>query len=385
MSKPQSILMFCPQFRPLVGGAERQAEKLSAALVRRGLRVTVLTPRFDKESPDYEESCGVATQRFPLFDLCKQLPSLRGFGPLNLALLRHQTMKATANFLGDADILHAHIASPLSAFAIQAAHRVGVPTICKVATSGAKTDLGEISRLGIAGMLISGALVNCLDRWIATTDAVKQSLADAGVAPAKIVKIPNGVEIPGTLRSSKRLLAKRFLYLGRLSTNIQRDVPTLIRAFDHVADQVPDAELALVGHGDLFSETENLVLQCRNRGRIKMTGLQEPEPWLEWADCLILPSRYEGLSNALLEGMSHELACIANDIPANREVLDGGAAGILVSPGNETQLADEMLRLAVIRGISTEFGASAFDRVSYHYSIEAVADKYVQLYQALTH
>ena len=31
------MLMFCPQFRPVVGGAERQAEKLAATLVRGGL------------------------------------------------------------------------------------------------------------------------------------------------------------------------------------------------------------------------------------------------------------------------------------------------------------------------------------------------------------
>lgn len=41
------VLMFCPQFAPLIGGAERQAEKLGMALRTAGVDVRVLTPRLD--------------------------------------------------------------------------------------------------------------------------------------------------------------------------------------------------------------------------------------------------------------------------------------------------------------------------------------------------
>ena len=58
--------MFCPQFRPIVGGSERQAEKLAAALVETGCRVTILTPRIDPDSPDMEEANGVIIERFRL-------------------------------------------------------------------------------------------------------------------------------------------------------------------------------------------------------------------------------------------------------------------------------------------------------------------------------
>ena len=56
--------MFCPQFRPVVGGAERQAEKLAAALAEAGCRVTILTPRLDPDSPDMEEANGVTSSGF---------------------------------------------------------------------------------------------------------------------------------------------------------------------------------------------------------------------------------------------------------------------------------------------------------------------------------
>ena len=160
-------------------------------------------------------------------------------------------------------------------------------------------------------------------------------------------------------------------------------MPTLIRAFDRLADQTPEVELALVGDGDLYQETADLVSQCRNRERIQMPGLQDPEPWLRWADCFVLPSRREGLSNALLEAMAHGLPCIANDIPPNREVLDGGNAGILVPIGDEQRLFDEMRDMAMDIGHATKMSEAALFRVQSHYSIDIVADRYIKLYEQL--
>jgi Glycosyl transferase 4-like domain len=69
-----SVLMFCRQFRPIIGGAERETEKLGAALVEAGCRVKVLTPRFDPDSPDMEKLDGLTVERFPLSDLSRRYP-----------------------------------------------------------------------------------------------------------------------------------------------------------------------------------------------------------------------------------------------------------------------------------------------------------------------
>jgi len=378
--------MFCAQFRPIVGGAERQAEKLSRALVQRGLRVTVLTPRLVRDTPMFEEDLGVRIHRFPLFDLCRRLPTVRGLGPLNLLMLRAQTIRAVSRHLLDADIVHMHIASSMSAFALQAARRKGVPSLCKVAVAGTKNDLGELCKIGIGGAYLAKKMVQQLPCWVATTQLVYDSLLTWGVMPERVVSIPNGVELgceevliqrPGSPR--------RFLYLGRLSMNIQRDTQTLVRAFDRLADYMPDVELALVGDGDLYQETAAQVSQTRNRSRIHMPGLQSPEPWLQWADSFVLPSRYEGLSNALLEAMAHGLPCIANDIPQNREVLANGEAGILVPVGDEDRLLDAMRRMTVDSVYAGVIRRRSMERVADCYSINSVAERYFDLYKKLIH
>lgn len=379
-----SILMFCPQFRPIVGGAERQAEKLAKALVQKGARVTVLTPRLQADAPLSEDDQGVAIRRFPLFDLNQRFPGVRGLGPFNLLQLRFQTMRAVNRHLQGVDVMHAHTASPLTAFAMQAAKRMHVPVVCKVAMAGARSDLTEVAGIGLGGRNLAVSMVRNMDCWVATTQAVAKSLAKWNVPSERVTLIPNGVELPVPDRPPERFgVSKRFLYLGRLSTNIQRDVPTLLRAFDRLASVSLDVELAVVGDGNLHEQTAGLVAQCRHSDRISMPGLQAPEPWLRWADCFVLPSRREGLSNALLEAMSHGLSCIANDIPPNREVLSDGEAGVLAAVEDEQSLFEAMLRMATDAHHADFMRAAALGHAKARFSIESVADKYVALYQSL--
>ena len=138
-----SVLMFCPQFRPLVGGSERQAEKLAAALVEAGCRVTILTPRIDPDSPDCEEANGVTIERFPFTDLARRYP-VPGVAVLNIPYILWQVARAVWPRLKGADVLHCHLASLQTAGAALAGRIAHVPLLCKAATADHRSDLGEI-------------------------------------------------------------------------------------------------------------------------------------------------------------------------------------------------------------------------------------------------
>src|SRR5438093_839701 len=61
---PPRVLMFCMQFHPTIGGAEKAAERLSRELVARGSSVEVLTIRVDPTWPSEEErASGVGPER----------------------------------------------------------------------------------------------------------------------------------------------------------------------------------------------------------------------------------------------------------------------------------------------------------------------------------
>jgi glycosyltransferase involved in cell wall biosynthesis len=114
--------------------------------------------------------------------------------------------------------------------------------------------------------------------------------------------------------------------------------------------------------------------------KIHVPGFDSAEKWFAWADAFVLPSRHEGLSNALLEAMAHGLPCIANDIPPNREALADGESGILVPVGNRRALADALASLVRDPGLARHLSAKARERVEQVYSIEVVAQKVMDLY-----
>ena len=268
------VVMFCPQFRPIIGGAERQAEKLAATLVETGCRVTILTPRIDPNSPDREEANGVTIERFPLTDLsrCYAVP---GVAVLNIPYIVWQVARAVWPRLQGADVLHCHLASLQTAGAALAGRIAHVPVLCKVATAGHHSDLGEIRKTGASGRLVAWLVRRFIQTWVATTAAVETALVRAGVEPRKIVRIPNGVELPDELNTGGRAdRVRRLLYLGRLSKNTQRDIPTLVRAFDRIATKHPDLELAIVGGGDLFGETRRLGGNLRRKESHPYAGLR---------------------------------------------------------------------------------------------------------------
>ncbi len=376
--------MFSEQFYPRIGGAERQAQKLGRALIDLGCTVEVLTARHDPSWLPTEDVDGVRIHRFPYTDICARFPGIRGLGVPNTMLGSWQVRRAVDALIGRFDLLHGHIASPMVVYAMDAAHAAGKKAICKIALSGPKWDLEALRKTSLAGGRLARHALKRLDMWVAMSGEIRRQLQDSGVDASRIRSIPNGVVLPKDQPVSSEAPARRFLHLGRLSATAFRDVPTLLRAFDRVARELPDCELCLVGGGEREDEVRELLASLPDaRTRARLVGFADPGPWLEWADVVVQPSLAEGMSNTILEAMAAGVCCIANDIPANREVLADGQAGILVSVGSVEGLAAAMRQLAVTAGESLHWGQRGRLRAQAVYSMEKVATQYLSLYADL--
>jgi glycosyltransferase involved in cell wall biosynthesis len=109
-------------------------------------------------------------------------------------------------------------------------------------------------------------------------------------------------------------------------------------------------------------------------------GQQSSSDWLAWAHCLVQPSFFEGMSNALLEAMAAGLACVAYDIPPNREALADGTAGELVPVGRIDELGEAMSRLATTSGTAARIGAAAHARAAAWYDVNTIAARVCSAY-----
>jgi len=137
---------------------------------------------------------------------------------------------------------------------------------------------------------------------------------------------------------------KQIISIGRLSD--EKGHRYLIQAFAKycaaaMMDQVPPANLHLVGDGVLRKELQSLAASLGVEGSVFFHGqLHSPFSLLKQCDLLCLPSLYEGMPNALLEAMACKVPIIAtNTTQGSGELLRTHPLGTLVSKANADELA----------------------------------------------
>lgn len=118
-----------------------------------------------------------------------------------------------------------------------------------------------------------------------------------------------------------------FLYLGRIMK--EKGIDELFCAMRRLREEYGDAVvLDLVGFFE--EEYKEQVEQLQADGTVIFHGFQsETRPFYAAADCIVLPSYHEGMSNVLLEAAATGRPVITSDIPGCREAVEDGKTGYL--------------------------------------------------------
>ena len=377
-----AILMISPQFSPLVGGYERAAERLSAELGRQGHEVTVVAERRDVAWP--------AAERRPAYSILRLWCIYRPGWHILTALLSLSWFLLTRGHRYQ--IIHVHQYGYHAAVAIAYGKMVRKPTIFKTTSTGAEGISKALMDLGLTGRFVA-ALNKRVDACVATTSTAQEEAAQFGVPRAKIVVLPNGLDVQyfsPCSASEKQSIRDRLhikkpklvLFCGRLSP--EKNPEGLIQAWRTVHEENPDAELALIGEGPLEERVRLLARAPELDGTVSVVGAQEEVlPWYQAADLFVLPSHHEGLSNSLLEAMSCQLPVVSTRVSGSSEILSRTDAGVLVDVDDMAALAKaigQMLRDPVRSKYCGENGRTF---VREGFSIETVATATVSLYQRL--
>lgn len=98
---------------------------------------------------------------------------------------------------------------------------------------------------------------------------------------------------------------------------------------------------------------------------------------------MVLPSRWEGMPNAVLEAMASGLPCIATRVSGSEDIILHGANGLLVEPEDHQALTKALLSLLRNPTLSRQFGHAARATIEQHYSLDRVTEIYLDLYQRL--
>jgi len=232
----------------------------------------------------------------------------------------------------------------------------------------------------------------CMAPLVRRFVCVSQSVADFSATTARLPReklcvIPNGVDV-ARFRDAKPAdatalglpaMQRYFIAIGRLDR--QKGFDWLLPLLPRIFAERPGHDLLLVGDGP---ERRPLLQQAMELGiarRVHFLGWQpNVAGLLKLADLLLLPSRWEGMPNVLLEAMAAGLPVVSTTVEGAAEILGPLAEGQLVPSQNGDSFQRQVLALTAASGRSSEFGRLNQQRVSQHFSLAVMAKAYEALY-----
>ncbi len=240
---------------------------------------------------------------------------------------------------------------------------------------------------GIRRKVLREALLRCRLRW-----AVSRSAADAAcrgfyLHPDAFDVVENGVDTDvfapaadrAALRTRLGIPAEAFVLLSVGNIKPVKGHDTLIEAMSRI--ECRGSIVALVGEDHSHGAISRRIAERGLSGVVRCVGSTDDVlPWYQAADAFVLPSRFEGLSNALLEAMSCGLAVAATAVGGNRDVVEHGVCGLLTSVDDPAALADALASIRTDAALRAQLGQAARTRVvekyGVHIMLRGVAERY---------
>jgi glycosyltransferase involved in cell wall biosynthesis len=355
-----------------IGGAERLTLQLARGLLDRRWRISMVTLSGDGGSQVREaqelKAAGVAFY---------SLRMRHGLADPGGWLRWRRWLREAAP-----EIVHAHLphAALLARWSRPCAPvRVLVDTLHSSATGPVLRRLGyRLSRL----------LPDCVTA--VSEAAARTHLSAAMVDPARLVVLPNGVDLahwkpdPAARAALRRAegLEGEFLWLAAGRLDPVKDYPTLLGA---MAALPASAVLRIAGAGPLEGDLRRLVQALGLAERVRFLGFVEDlRPWMQAADALALSSLWEGLPLTVLEASACGLPVAATDVPGTREAVDAGETGFLSPAGDARALAQSMRRILELSPADRQaMGERSRARTSRLFALESMLDRWEELYREL--
>lgn len=367
-------MIFIHQFRPVASGAELQAERLAIKMVELGHPMQVLTQLRTPDSLPEENIQGVQVHRVS-FPMAYQIT--RGVT---------ETFRYLVKQRHSYDVLHVQQAFGHAVVSVVAARSFGKKCIIKIACAGEYGDLSVFSTFHGSKWAIK--ILRQADAVVAISREVEQELLAWGFLPEQVVHIPNGVDTDYFRRRQPASDGDKvsFILVGRRTP--QKGIDLALQAIKQLVEQGLGDRFKVKFYGFDYPEYDYLTMaqQLGVMDWVEFLPQIQAEAMLEVyqsAHCLLLPSRGEGLSNALLEAMAMELAVIATPVSGTVDVVTDGHDGLLIPIDSVEALAQAMAKIIHHSGLVLQLGQNARRTVQQSFSLDSVARQYSELYNRL--
>jgi len=358
-------------YPPVHGGIEKHVAELAARLADAGVRITIYS------RPHYSDADGPTT-----------LPGVEVRRVASIPTKHFDAISHTVACTADAvrrghDILHYHALGPglLAGLPRWLGRRRTVVTVHGL--DWQREKWGRVAR----NVLRIGehACARFPDRTIVVSRALQRHFLERH--GAETVCIPNGISQP-VLRQPAEMAGlgvtpPYILFVGRLVP--EKGCHLLTAAYAALPAELRDRHRLVIAGDAGFTERYAESLRRSAGENVVFTGFVHGAVLDELytnAEMVVLPSTLEGLSIALLEGMSYGKCCLVSDIPPN---LEAGDDCVPYFPsGDEAGLSARMAELLEDPASRFRFGETARRRVLDNYSWEKATVATLEVYRELT-
>lgn len=354
------------------GGPERQMLGLAAALPED--RTAFLS--FAEGGRCREFLGRVRRQGFEAIALGNDTPRLR-------AATRELT-QTLERLRTDVLLCHGYKSNLLGRFA---ARRLGIPA---VAVSRGWT--GESLRVRVYEA-IDRLHLRRMDRVVAVSEAQAAKVRRCGVPAERSRVIHNAIDADrfttpdsayeGKLRRLFRTPPPRIVgAAGRLSPEKGFEVFAAAAALVHQRD--PSAGFVVFGEGPCRERIARQVAASGLGSSFVLAGFRaDLDQFLPYFDLFVLPSFTEGLPNVVLESFAAGVPVVATAVGGTPEVVDEGASGYLVPPGDPKAMAERILEALSCQDRLRDMGLHGRQSVVDRFTFTAQARRYRQLFAEL--
>lgn len=155
---------------------------------------------------------------------------------------------------------------------------------------------------------------------------------------------------------------KKIVCVARLVE--EKNIAMLIRAFGRIINIYPEYKLYLYGRGELENNLKIEVKNLNIKDKVIFKGFSNNvHDEIKDATMFILPSNFEGISNAMIEAMAMGIPTICTDCPAfgAREFIKNGINGYLIAPKNEDELYKKILNIIENPKVQEKFSRNSYE------------------------
>ncbi len=381
-------------FLPLVGGSEKQAFAQSKYLRAQGIEATIVTMHFMRAWPSWERLDGVPVIRVAgriltwhehLSGTLRRLCYLLALVALGWRLwrLRH-AYDVLHVFQFSLFTLPALVVCRIARKPLIIAMRCDSPLLPGGRRAGSWADLHGLARLGRPALRFINYQLRLAQACIVVLSRhMRETLDRYGLDGATIRLIPNGVDsvlfAPDEAQQEENLTVVCVAQFRH-----QKGIDVLLCSWRLLLDRLPEARLILVGDGPLFAPLQRLAEDLGIAASVEFAGLRADVAYqYRRGSVAVLPSRWEGMPNALLEAMSCERACIATSVSGSEDLLLPEERGVLVEPENKAELAAALFSLLTDQERIQRYSQAARQCIEQQYAFSCIMERHRALYDEM--